>query len=172
MILVKIQWFRWCNKVILLSLFLYCIVFWYITLVTSTYVWKMDHGPHMLCIQFCPQNRVWHSLVLFRDLFLTYIWCFWTCVCEYLWVLWTILADMWLLRCLWRNLWCLWDMWDLWCMWWFCDVYDVMYVISIKYMWCWWYISFVCLDEISKTNLKVGIWSLCRVLHLAKGSFA
>jgi hypothetical protein len=29
-----------------------------ITLVTSTYVWKMDPGTHMLCIRFCPQNRV------------------------------------------------------------------------------------------------------------------
>jgi hypothetical protein len=25
--------------------------------VTSTYVWKMDLGTHMLCIRFCPQNR-------------------------------------------------------------------------------------------------------------------
>jgi hypothetical protein len=57
--LLKIQWFRWCNKVTLLPLCLYCIVFWYITLVTSTYVWEMDPGPHMLCIRFCPQNRVW-----------------------------------------------------------------------------------------------------------------
>jgi hypothetical protein len=47
-------------KTILLSLLLYCIVFWYITLVTSTYVWKMDLGTHMLCIRFCPQNRAWH----------------------------------------------------------------------------------------------------------------
>jgi hypothetical protein len=62
MILVKIQWFRWCNKVTLLSLRLYCIVFWYITLVTSTYVWEMDLGPHMLCIRFCPQNRVWQKV--------------------------------------------------------------------------------------------------------------
>jgi hypothetical protein len=29
-----------------------------ITLVTSTYVWKMDTGTHMLCIRFCPRNRV------------------------------------------------------------------------------------------------------------------
>jgi hypothetical protein len=41
-------------KIILLSLRLYCIVFLYITLVTSTYVWKMDLGTHMLCIRFCP----------------------------------------------------------------------------------------------------------------------
>jgi hypothetical protein len=40
---------------------LYYIFFWYITLVTSTYVWKMDPGPHILCIRFCPQNRVWQS---------------------------------------------------------------------------------------------------------------
>jgi hypothetical protein len=59
--LLEIQWSRWCNKVTLLSLRLYCIVFWYITLVTSTYVWKMDPSPHMLCIRFCPHNRVWHK---------------------------------------------------------------------------------------------------------------
>jgi hypothetical protein len=59
--LFKILWSRWCNKVTLLSLHLYCIVFWYITLVTSTYVWKMDPGPHMLCIRFCTQNRVWQT---------------------------------------------------------------------------------------------------------------
>jgi hypothetical protein len=61
MILFKILMSGWCNKVILLSLCLYCIVFWYITLVTSTYVWKMDPSTHMLCIRFCPQNRVWHD---------------------------------------------------------------------------------------------------------------
>jgi hypothetical protein len=59
--LYKILWSRWCNKVTLLPLRLYCIVFWYITLVTSTYVWKMDLGPHMLCIQFCPQIREWQK---------------------------------------------------------------------------------------------------------------
>jgi hypothetical protein len=48
-------------KTTLLSLRLYCIVLWYITLVTSTYVWKMDLRTHMLFIRFCPQNRVWHS---------------------------------------------------------------------------------------------------------------
>jgi hypothetical protein len=41
---------------------LYCIVFWNITIVTSTYMWKMDLGTHMLCIRFCPQNRVWHRV--------------------------------------------------------------------------------------------------------------
>jgi hypothetical protein len=60
--LLKIQWSGGCNKVTLLSLRFYCIVFWYITLVMSTYVWKMDPGPHMLCIRFCPQNWVWHRL--------------------------------------------------------------------------------------------------------------
>jgi hypothetical protein len=43
-------------KTILLSLRLYCNVFWYITLVTSTYVWKMDFGTHMLWIRFCPRT--------------------------------------------------------------------------------------------------------------------
>jgi hypothetical protein len=63
--LLKIQWSRWCNKVTLLSLCLYCAVFWYITLVTSTYVWKMDPGPNMLWIRFCPQNRVWQICNMF-----------------------------------------------------------------------------------------------------------
>jgi hypothetical protein len=44
----------WCNKVIILSLCLYCINFWYITLVTLIYVWKMDPRSHMLCIRFYP----------------------------------------------------------------------------------------------------------------------
>jgi hypothetical protein len=48
-------------KTILLSLRLYCIVFWYTTRVMSTYVWKMDLGTHMVCIRFCPQNRVWQT---------------------------------------------------------------------------------------------------------------
>jgi hypothetical protein len=60
MILFKTLLSGWCNKVTLLSLCLYCIVFWYITLVMSTYVWKIDPGTHMLCIRFCPQNWVWH----------------------------------------------------------------------------------------------------------------
>jgi hypothetical protein len=51
-------------KTTLLSLRLYCIVFWYTTLVTSTYVWKMDLGTHMICIWFYPQNRVWHRASL------------------------------------------------------------------------------------------------------------
>jgi hypothetical protein len=46
-------------KLLCSLLCLFCIVFWYITLVTSTYVWKMDPSPHMLCIRFCPENRVW-----------------------------------------------------------------------------------------------------------------
>jgi hypothetical protein len=61
MVLFKTLMSRWCNKVSILSLRLYCIVFWYITLVTSTYVWKTDHGTQMLCIWFCPQNRVWQD---------------------------------------------------------------------------------------------------------------
>ena len=44
-------------KLLYSFLCLYCIVFWYITLVTSTYVWKMDPGPHMLCIRFCPRTE-------------------------------------------------------------------------------------------------------------------
>jgi hypothetical protein len=60
MILFKTLLSGWCNKVTILSLCLYCIVFWYITLVMSTYVWKIDPGTHMLCIRFCPQNWVWH----------------------------------------------------------------------------------------------------------------
>jgi hypothetical protein len=47
-------------KLLYSLLHLYCIVFWYITLVMSTYVWKMDPDTHMLCIGFCPQNQVWH----------------------------------------------------------------------------------------------------------------
>jgi hypothetical protein len=46
--LLKIHWFRWYNK-ILYSLY----ALWY-------QLWEMDPGPHMLCIRFCPHNRVWH----------------------------------------------------------------------------------------------------------------
>jgi hypothetical protein len=48
----------------------------------------------------------------------------------------------------------------------------VVLVIHVMYMWCQWYISFVCLDGITKTNKKVGLWSLCRVLHSTKSAFA
>jgi hypothetical protein len=57
--MLKIQWFRWCNKV-LYSLYAFIALSFDILLVTSTYVWEMDPDPHMLCIWFCPQNRVWH----------------------------------------------------------------------------------------------------------------
>jgi hypothetical protein len=43
-------------KLLYSLLCLYYIVFWYITLVTSTYVWKMDPGTHMLCIRFSPKT--------------------------------------------------------------------------------------------------------------------
>jgi hypothetical protein len=56
------MWYGWCNKVTLLPLCLYCIVFWYITLVMSTYVWIMVPDTHMLCIRFCPQNRLWQRV--------------------------------------------------------------------------------------------------------------
>jgi hypothetical protein len=56
MILFNTFMYVWCNKVIIPSLRLYCIVFWYITHVMSTYVCKMDPSTHMLCIQFCPKT--------------------------------------------------------------------------------------------------------------------
>jgi hypothetical protein len=39
----------------------------------------------------------------------------------------------------------------------------VVLVIHVMIMLCQWYISFVCLVGIAKTNKKVGLWSLCRV---------
>jgi hypothetical protein len=76
------------------------------------------------------ETCLWHTFVVSELMCMT-TWEF----CE------LFLVDMWLLKCLWRNLWCLWDMWDLWCMWclWhICDVCDIcdVYVMSVKYIFC------------------------------------
>ena len=47
---------------------------------------------------------------------------------------------------------------------------SVMYICDICDDIC--DVSFICLDEIEKTNKKCVYWSLCRVLHSAKRGFA